>query len=183
MLQMNASSVCRWVLGKPLASSGPSSFYRGSILNIQNPTLLWYVEEKMGFLDNLSKSISQGVDRAKFEAEKFQKTTRIQGEIGELKKQIDAKRAELGDRAFDLYKAGQIQSSTLGDMVKALEALRAGITLKEEELKTAQAEIFVEPTPPAGTPAPPAGTGPSSAASGTGGQPVAVAKSCPNCQF
>ena len=139
----------------------------------------------MGFLDNLSKSISQGVDRAKFEAEKFQKTTRIQGEIGELKKQIDGKRAELGDRAFELYKAGQIQSPTLGEMVKALETLRASITLKEEELKVAQAEVFVEPTPPAGTPSTP----PASAASrpaappATPGEPVAVAKSCPNCQF
>ena len=138
----------------------------------------------MGFLDNLSKSISQGVDRAKFEAEKFQKTTRIQGELGELRKQIDGKRAELGDRAFELYKAGQIQSPTLGDMVKALDALRASITLKEEELKTAQAEVFAEPTPPAGTPVPPASAAPRPAApAATPGQPVAVTKSCPNCQF
>ena len=138
----------------------------------------------MGFLDNLSKSISQGVDRAKFEAEKFQKTTRIQGEIGELKKQIDGKRADLGDRAFELYKAGQIQSPTLGDLVKALEALRASITLKEEELKTAQAEIFVEPAA-TGTPsATPTGSASQpSAPPATQGQPVAVAKSCPNCQF
>jgi hypothetical protein len=138
----------------------------------------------MGFLDNLSKSISQGVDRAKFEAEKFQKTTRIQGELGELRKQIDGKRGELGDRAFELYKAGQIQSPTLGEMVKALEALRAGITLKEEELKVALAEVFVEPTPPAGTPsAPTSGAPQPSAPPATPGQPVAVAKSCPNCQF
>ena len=137
----------------------------------------------MGFLANLSKSISQGVDRAKFEAEKFQKTTRIQGEIGELKKQIDGKRGELGDRAFELYKAGQIQSPTLGDMVKALEALRASITLKEEELKIAQAEVFVEPTPPAGTPQQPSGAAPQPSQPATPGQPVAVAKSCPNCQF
>jgi hypothetical protein len=138
----------------------------------------------MGFLDNLSKSISQGVDRAKFEAEKFQKTTRIQGEIGELKKQIDGKRADLGDRAFELYKAGQIQSPTLGDLVKALEALRASITLKEEELKTAQAEIFVEP-PATGTPSatPTGSASQSSAPPPTQGQPVAVTKSCPNCQF
>ncbi len=38
----------------------------------------------MGFLDNLTKSISQGVDRAKFEAEKFQRTTKLQGEINDL---------------------------------------------------------------------------------------------------
>ncbi|HEX5688825.1 MAG TPA: zinc ribbon domain-containing protein [Roseiflexaceae bacterium] len=132
----------------------------------------------MGFLDNISKSISQGVDRAKFEADKFQRTTRIQGEINELKRQIDGKRAELGDRAFDLYKAGQIQSSTLGDLVMALEALRTNITLKEEDLKAAQSETFVEPTPPVGTTPPPAQN-----VAPRQGQPVSVAKTCANCQF
>jgi hypothetical protein len=132
----------------------------------------------MGFLDNISKTISQGVDRAKFEAEKFQKTTRIQGELNELKRQSDAKRAELGDRAFDLYKAGQIQSSTLGDLVMALEALRANITLKEEDLKAAQSEVFIEP--PIGAPTPsPAGQN----AAPRQGETVSVAKTCPNCQF
>src|SRR5262245_49216391 len=145
--------------------------------------MLLHVEDTMGFLDNLSKSISQGVDRAKFEAEKFQKTTRIQGELGELKKQIDGKRAELGDRAFELYKAGQIQSPKLGDMVKALEALRASITLKHEDLMIAQAADSVQPTPPAGTPPQPTGAATQPSQPATPGQPVAVAKSCPNCQF
>ena len=133
----------------------------------------------MGFLDNISKSISQGVDRAKFEAEKFQKTTRIQGELNELKRQIDAKRAELGDRAFDLYKAGQIQSSTLADLVMALEALRTNITLKEEDLKAVQSDNYVEPVPPAGAPTSP----PANQAAPRQGQTVSVAKSCTNCQF
>ena len=139
----------------------------------------------MGFLDNISKTISQGVDRAKFEAEKFQKTTRVQGELNELKRQIDLRRAELGDRAFELYKAGQIQSPTLADIVRGLEALRSSITLKEEELKAAQAEVFVEP-PPAPASTPPAGTvatpRPSAPPAGQG-QAVAVSKTCPNCQF
>jgi hypothetical protein len=134
----------------------------------------------MGFLDNISKSISQGVDRAKFEAEKFQKTTRVQSEINDLKRQIDAKRAELGDRAFDLYKAGQIQSSTLGDLVTALEALRTSITLKEEDLKAAQSDLYVEPPPAAGTTPP---TAAQNVAQPRQGQPVSVAKSCVNCQF
>src|SRR5215208_1976719 len=101
----------------------------------------------MGFLDNLSKSISQGVDRAKFEADKFQKTTRLQNEVTELKRQMDVNRMEFGDRAIQLYRAGQIQSATLGEILKALDALQGSITLKEEELKTAQSEVFVEPTP------------------------------------
>src|SRR5262245_35784767 len=134
----------------------------------------------MGFLDNLTKSISQGVDRAKFEAEKFQRTTRLQGEINDLQRQIDSQRAELGDRAFELYKAGQIQSPTLADLVKGLEALRSSVTLKEEELKAAQAVAFVEPAPAPSAPPPPAAATPPPAATG---QPVAVTKNCPNCQF
>jgi len=134
----------------------------------------------MGFLDNLTKSISQGVDRAKFEAEKFQRTTRLQGEINDLQHQIDSRRAELGDRAFELYKAGQIQSPTLADLVKGLEALRSSVTLKEEELKAAQAVAFVEPAPAPSAPPPPA---PAATPPVAASQSVAVTKNCPNCQF
>ncbi len=133
----------------------------------------------MGFLDNISKSISQGVDRAKFEADKFQKTTRLQNEINELRRQIDTNRMEFGDRAIQLFRAGQIQSASLGEILKAIDALQSSITLKEEELKSAQAEVFVDKTPPAGAPAqhvpissePPAQQAP------------AGMKFCPNCQF
>jgi hypothetical protein len=138
----------------------------------------------MGFLDNLSKTISQGVDRAKFEADKFQKTTRLQNEINELKRQIDANRMEFGDRAIQLFRAGQIQSATLGEILKAMDALQGNITLKEEELKTAQSEVFVEPTPTAGIQAQ---NIPISSEQSTQARPQAAApagmKFCPNCQF
>ena len=134
----------------------------------------------MGFLDNLSKTISQGVDRAKFEAEKFQKTTKLQNEVNALKQQLDANRLDFGDRAIQLYRAGQIQSPTLGELLKSIDALQSSITLKEEELKQSQADVFVEP--PAGSmPAQniPITTEPVAA------MPPAQAgmKFCPNCRF
>ena len=138
----------------------------------------------MGFLDNLSKTISQGVDRAKFEADKFQKTTRLQNEINELKRQIDANRMEFGDRAIQLFRAGQIQSATLGEILKAMDALQGNITLKAEELKTAQSDVFIEPTPAAGVQAQ---NIPISSEPPTQSRPQAAApagmKFCPNCQF
>ena len=133
----------------------------------------------MGFLDNISKTISQGVDRAKFEAEKFQKTTKLQNEITELRRQFDANRLDFSDRAIQLYRAGQIQSPTLGELLRAIDALQSSITLKEEELKQSQADVFVEPSPsvvqaqnvPISTePTPTQQTAP-----GT--------KFCPNCRF
>lgn len=140
----------------------------------------------MGFLDNLNKTIMQGVDRAKFEADKFQKTTRIQGELNELRRQLDTRRLEFGDRALELYKAGQIQSATLGEILRGIETLQSGIVLKEEELKLAQSDVFVETsassrpttqtyTAPTAQPRTPPPTTPVSTQPGV--------KSCPNCQF
>src|SRR3982751_5649431 len=143
----------------------------------------------MGFLDNLSKTISQGVDRAKFEADKFQKTTRLQNEINELKRQIDANRMEFGDRAIQLFRAGQFQSATLGEILKAMDAIQGSITLKEEELKASQSEGFVDPTPPVGMQAQnvPISSEPVSQARPAAGVPPPAApagmKFCPNCQF
>lgn len=111
----------------------------------------------MGFLDSLSKSITQGVDRAKFEAEKFQKTTRLQGEVNEFRRQIDAKLGDLGQKAYELQRAGQIQSATIAELAAAVDQLRSALVVKEEELKQAQAEIFEEPPPaPGATPPAPA---------------------------
>lgn len=140
----------------------------------------------MGLFDNISKTISQGVDRAKFEADKFQKTTKLQGEINDLKRQIDGSRMEFGDRAIQLFRAGQIQSPTLGELLRALDALQAGVTLKEEELKRAQAEVFVEPPQPARSAAQhvpivnePAQAPPTAPLPGQ----AAGMKFCPNCRF
>jgi zinc-ribbon domain len=157
----------------------------------------------MSFLDNLTKKVSQGVERAKFEADKIQRTLRLESELGDLKKQLDGKRLEFGDRALELYRAGMIQSPTLGSILREIEAFQQKNTLKEEELKIAQAEQFVEPggtapvtaqsvpvsvepptpsyTPPPApsyTPSPaPTYTPPPAPVSTTG------TKDCPNCQF
>lgn len=102
----------------------------------------------MGFLDNISKTFTQGIDRAKFEAEKLARIARVQGELAELRRQMDAKRMELADRAYELYKAGQIQSSTIAALAKDIDGMRSGVTLKEDELKSAQSENYVEPVSP-----------------------------------
>ncbi|MFV9503060.1 MAG: zinc ribbon domain-containing protein [Oscillochloridaceae bacterium umkhey_bin13] len=102
----------------------------------------------MKFLDQLGRQINQSVDRAKFEAEKFQKTTRLQGEANDLRRDIDGKLNELGQRAFELLRAGQINSATLAELANSIDQLRSSLIVKEEELKEAQAEVFVEPPPP-----------------------------------
>ena len=141
----------------------------------------------MSFIDNITKKAAQAVDRAKFEAEKLQRTLRLESELNDLKKQLDGKRLEFGDRALDLYRAGKIQSPTLGSLLREIEAFQSRVIIKEEELRLAQGEGHAEnpyappPPPPAAqhvpvtsepaTPAPPPVS------------PAGQTKTCPNCQF
>ncbi|NNJ13497.1 zinc ribbon domain-containing protein [Chloroflexales bacterium ZM16-3] len=140
----------------------------------------------MGFLDQISKTLTQGVDRAKFEADKFQKTTRLQGEVNEFRRQVDVKLMELGQRAYDLQRAGQISAPSISELASAVDQLRATLVVKEEELKVAQNDVFEEPLTPAGSApsqsvpisydAPP--VSPPMAAPPTSGQ-----KACASCGF
>ncbi|NTV62409.1 MAG: zinc ribbon domain-containing protein [Oscillochloris sp.] len=150
----------------------------------------------MGFLDQISKTLSQGVDRAKFEADKFQKTTRLQGEVNEFRRQLDTKLMEMGQRAYDLQRAGQISAPSIGEMAVTVDQIRATLLSKEEELKVAQNDVFIEPgvstpsaapvqsvpiaydSPPIVTP--PAATGLKACAS-CGFQMPSTAMFCPNC--
>ncbi|MCU0491137.1 MAG: zinc ribbon domain-containing protein [Chloroflexaceae bacterium] len=101
----------------------------------------------MGFLDQISKTISQGVDRAKFEADKFQRTTRIQGEVNDVRRQMDEKMIEMGQRAYDLHRAGQINAPTIAALAQTIDQLRSSLVVKEEELKQAQSDNYIEPSP------------------------------------
>ncbi len=150
----------------------------------------------MGFLDQLSKSITQGVDRARFEAEKFQRTTRIQGEITDLKRQINEQLIEIGQRAYELNRAGQIPSQTITDMAQTIDRLKSGVVVKEEELRAAKAEIFVEepempsstpdqspPSPMPTSPPPAAPTSPETTSSPAAPPASTSTKVCPYCSF
>jgi BMFP domain-containing protein YqiC len=96
----------------------------------------------MGFLDQLSKTFTSGVDRAKFEADKFQRTSRISGEVNNIKSQVDTNIRQLGERALELYQQGTITAPEVGSLAQIIAQLRDQLALKEAELNTAQNETF-----------------------------------------
>jgi hypothetical protein len=96
----------------------------------------------MRFLDNLSKTLSSGVDRAKFEADKFQRTSKINSEIGNFKSQIDTNMRQLGERALELYQQGSLQAPEIASLAQIIAQLRAQLGGKERELEQANAETF-----------------------------------------
>src|SRR5918996_1406290 len=96
----------------------------------------------MRFLDNLSKTLSTGVDRAKYEADKFQRTTRINSEIGNYKAQIDTNMRQLGERALELYQQGTLQAPEIASLAQIIAQLRDQQRTREQELEQASAETF-----------------------------------------
>ena len=88
----------------------------------------------MGFLDSLSKTLTSGVDRAKFEADKFQRTSRISGEINNIKSQIDTNIRQLGE--------GSLTAPEIASLAQIIAQLRDQQAQKDAELSTANAEAF-----------------------------------------
>ncbi len=114
----------------------------------------------MRFLDNLGKSLSSGVERAKYEADKFQRTSKISGEISNFKSQIETNMRQLGERALELYQQGTLQAPEIASLAQIIAQLREQQEAKEHELERANAETFeqfqaLQPQPQES--APPAG--------------------------
>lgn len=113
----------------------------------------------MRFLDNLSKTLSSGVDRAKYEADKFQRTSRINSEIANLKAQTDTNMRQLGERALELYQQGTLQAPEIASLAQIIAQLRDQQTAKQLELDQVNAETFeqyqaMQPATPSEAPAP-----------------------------
>lgn len=96
----------------------------------------------MGFFNSLSKTLSNVGDRAKFEADKFQRTSRISGEVNNIKSQIETNVRQLGERALELYQQGAISAPEIASLAQIIAQLRDQQTQKEAELTTAQNETF-----------------------------------------
>lgn len=96
----------------------------------------------MNFLDTLSKTLSTGVDRARFEAEKFQRTSRISGEISNVKSQVDTNMRQLGERALELHQQGKLDAPEVASITQVIAQLQAQQADKERELGEAQNDTF-----------------------------------------
>ncbi len=96
----------------------------------------------MGLLDTLSDRLSSGVDRVRFEADKFQRTSRISGEISNMKSQVDTNMRQLGERAFSLHQQGKLQAPEVASLTQVITQLQAQQADKERELGEAQSDTF-----------------------------------------
>jgi len=94
------------------------------------------------------KRLPRWLDRAGFEADKLMRANRVRAEASRLAQQVDEKVHVLGGKVLDLAAAGTEINPELKEMVDAINALRATVERKEQEIKSINAETWTEPAPP-----------------------------------
>jgi len=119
----------------------------------------------MPLMDNLKR----GVDVAKFKADQLMRVNRVQGEISNLRRDIQGVRENIVNAVVQLHKQNALAHPELEETCAVIDLLEAQIAEKEAQIAAIKAEVPPQAPAPTQPPAmPPAPTG-----------PVSV---CPNCR-
>ncbi len=141
--------------------------------------------------------LKSGAGKVAFEADKLARLNRAQGELGQVKKQIEAQFLKLGELYYQNYTNPGQESPAYEEICLAISELERQASIKNEEVRRINAETYspqgtvpapaapapvytpTEPAPaePSAQPAPMLETFPQAT------PPVAAAqtKCCPNC--
>jgi hypothetical protein len=88
----------------------------------------------MGFLDKVRSTVGQGVARVTSEADKTIKLTRLSGELGGKRHDLEKAFQDLGELAFAQMQAGKVQIEGIDPIRQRVEDLQAQIKTLEGEL-------------------------------------------------
>ena len=101
-----------------------------------------------GFFDRVSKAVTGAVDRGKREVDEFVRIQKINGEIGEVEKkvsafqaQIQAIKVQIGEKAVEMLRAGQLASPDLQAMMDQIAGIEQQIAEQQEVIAAKKAEI------------------------------------------
>lgn len=92
---------------------------------------------------SVQRLFKQGAERARFEADRLQRTLKVQSEIGNLRTQVRRAVIKLGETALHLYRQDALIEEELNAVAQSIEALEAQIAEAETKLAQIKAE-----TPP-----------------------------------
>lgn len=88
----------------------------------------------MGFFDRVRSTVGQGVNRVATEADKTIRLTRLAGELGGKRHDLEKAYQELGQLAYSLIGEGAIQHERFDEGRQKIEDVQAQIITLEEEL-------------------------------------------------
>jgi wobble nucleotide-excising tRNase len=102
----------------------------------------------MSFLDKVTKAVGDAVDRGKKEVDQFVRIQKINGQIvdiekkiTEFKNQIQKTKAEIGEKAVEMLRAGTFASPELQAMVDQITGIEQQIAAEQAEIAGKRAEI------------------------------------------
>ena len=129
-------------------------------------------------MSDIFGKLKSGAGKVAFEADKMARVNRVQGEIGNLKKQMDSQYMRLGDLTYRSFVNNEPASPEVQDVCQAITNLMQQIAEHGEEVKCVQAEQFAQPAP---TPQPAAQTYQPNYGQAPPPPPAQGAKFCPSC--
>jgi rRNA maturation endonuclease Nob1 len=91
----------------------------------------------MPILDQLRR----GVDTAKFKADQLMRINRVQGEIGNIRREIQATREKIANAAIELHQKSALSHQELEGLCIAIDGLSAQIAEKEAQIGSIRAEM------------------------------------------
>lgn len=102
----------------------------------------------MSILDRVTKAVGDAVDRGKKEVDQFMRIQKINGQIGDLEKNIDQSKhqileikVKIGDMAIGMLRAGTLTSQEIKEQLDQITGVQEQISSREAEIAQKKAEI------------------------------------------
>lgn len=124
--------------------------------------------------------LKSGAEKLTFEAEKMAKLSRVKGDLENLKIQIQAHYAKLGELYFAQRATTGVTGSAFDEICLAIDSLNQQVKAKNEEIERINTETFA-PQGAQSTPPPVAAQAQYSSTPPVPVPPSAATKFCPNC--
>ena len=93
--------------------------------------------------------LKSGAGKVAFDADKAVRVNRVQGEKGQLKKQIEALFMKLGEMTYQRFVKQEPESPAFAEMCQNIAELERQVKAKDEEIQKINAEVFAPQAAPA----------------------------------
>ena len=93
-------------------------------------------------MSSLFGKLRSGASKTAFEAGKIGRVRKVEGEIAQIRKQIDAFQERLGEVTYLSYIHKEEQGQDAIDYIDQITAFEEQLVVKQEEMKNIQAETF-----------------------------------------
>ena len=96
----------------------------------------------MSLFKRIADGLTDGLDRAQWEADKLVKVNRIRGQISDLERELSSAQARLANKVLELHADGRLQVPELDEPIWGIADIDARLDEMREDLTSASAMRF-----------------------------------------